>query len=144
MARHPVLQKSVSLKRFLDTSDMSQHEPIPKNKEQSHLMENIGDVIMNAFSRVKNKDPKFLEIREKSKLLEENLIQIEKSHSKIFKAESIISQSSQVMGEGIASLAFMETQMANSLSGFGTRLENFANYVKTKALREVFLSSLMK
>ncbi len=44
---------------------MAHHEIIPKNKEQSHLMENIGDVIMNAFSRVKNKDPKFLEIREK-------------------------------------------------------------------------------
>lgn len=132
-----MLQKSISLKRFLDASDMST-EPIPKNKEQSHLMENIGDVIMNAFSRVKNKDPKFLEIKEKSKLLEENLLQIERNHSKIFKAETNISNSLQSMGEGVASMAFMETQMANSLSGFGNRLENFAGYLKTKALREVF------
>ncbi len=115
---------------------MSQ-EPIPRNKEQSALIENLGDVIMNAFSRVKNKDVKFLEIKEKSKLLEENLLQIERNHSKIFKAESTISTSFTSMGQGIASLAFMETQMANSLGGIGSRLENFAGYLKTKASREV-------
>ena len=136
MARHPVLQKSVSLVRFLDTSDMTSHEPIPKNKESQHLMENIGDAILNVFSRVKTKDPKFLEIKEKSKILEDVLIQIEKNHSKIFKAESIMADSYKIMGNGIASLAFMETQMANSLSSFGTRLENYSNYVKSKSLRE--------
>jgi sorting nexin-4 len=114
-------------------------EAIPRNKEQTHLIENISDVIMNAFSRVKHKDPKFLEIKERSKLLEGNLLQIERNHSKIVKAETNISLSLQSMGEGIASLAFMETQMANSLSGFGSRLENFAGYLKTKALREVLV-----
>ena len=57
-------------------------------KKESHVFENIGDAILNAFTKVKKPDPKYMAIREKNDKFEQNLVNIEKVHSKLLKTQS--------------------------------------------------------
>ena len=151
ISRHPTLQLSVSLKRFLDTTDIHPVEQVVKKKE-SQVLDHIGDAILNAFTKVKKADPKFLAIKEETDKLQENICNVEKIHSKCLKSQNGIflnhlciqffnefidlCNKLKHFGDAIVSLSTMESQMTPTLSALGTRLENYTSILKNKATHE--------
>ncbi len=100
--------------------------------KESGVFDNIGDAILSAFTKVRKPDPKFSEMKQKADKLEENLAGIEKLHSKMVKIESELGDKLKLVGTATVSMSNMETQMMGPLSALGTRLENYADFLKTK------------
>jgi sorting nexin-4 len=107
--------------------------PMVKPKE-SGVFDNIGDAILSAFTKVRKPDPKFSEMKQKADKLEENLTGIEKLHSKMVKIETELGDKLKMVGTATVSMSNMETQMMGPLSALGTRLENYADFLKTKVI----------
>ena len=63
---------------------MHQHVAHPPNPEQNNgLMDNISDTLLNAFSKVRKPDERFLEMRENVERFEERLNVSERLWSRI-------------------------------------------------------------
>ena len=112
-----------------------------KSKE-SRVFDNIGDALFSAFTKVRKPDPKFLEMKQKADKLEENLSGIEKLQSKTIKIESDLGDKLKLVGAATVSMSNMETQMMSPLSALGTRLENYADFLKTKVFYILFSTIL--
>jgi sorting nexin-4 len=52
------------------------------------VLENLGDALLNAFSKIKKPDERFIEIKENIDKFEENLQTIERLYFKIIKRQS--------------------------------------------------------
>jgi sorting nexin-4 len=55
--------------------------------ERDTLLDSLGDSILNAFSKLRNPDQRFIDIKESTEKLEENLLVIEKIYQKMTKHE---------------------------------------------------------
>jgi len=62
-----------SLPALLQHVHMHQHVAHPPNPEQNGLMDNISDTLLNAFSKVRKPDERFLAMRESVEKFEERL-----------------------------------------------------------------------
>ena len=60
IARHPILKTSPCLQKFLKVDQMA-HVSIPKKET---VFENLGDFVLNAFSKIKSPDGRFLQVKE--------------------------------------------------------------------------------
>jgi len=71
----PILPlRRVSSPMFLQHVHMHQHVAHPPNPEQNNgLMDNISDTLLNAFSKVRKPDERFLAMRESVEKFEEGL-----------------------------------------------------------------------
>ncbi|KAJ3556521.1 hypothetical protein NM688_g1986 [Phlebia brevispora] len=69
LARHPTLQRSTLLRAFFESTEwhvhMHQHIAHPPGPENSSgVLDSISDTLLNAFSRVRKPDERFLSMRE--------------------------------------------------------------------------------
>lgn len=62
---------------------MHQHVAHPPNPEATGLIDNLSDTLLNAFSRVKKPDERFLSMRENLDKFEEGLVISERLFSRI-------------------------------------------------------------
>lgn len=88
IAVHPVLQRAESLRVFLDSrdwnSDLAQQN---KKRQDDGRLDAIGDVLLNAFAKIKKPDERFVAMREEVEKLEENLQGLEKLEQRILKRQ---------------------------------------------------------
>ncbi|KAI8053456.1 Phox homologous domain-containing protein [Syncephalis plumigaleata] len=120
IARHPLLQLNEHVKQFLTNSNLNREEPnVP---ERDTLLDSLGDSILNAFSKLKNPDQRFIDIKETTEKLEENLLAIEKIYQKMTKHE---------MGD-IVDLINVEPGMAEQLNGFASTITHATELMKEK------------
>jgi len=59
-----------------------------QKKFNDGVFENLGDALLNAFSRIKKPDERFVEIKENVDKLEENLQTVERLYFKIIKRQT--------------------------------------------------------
>ncbi|KAI9293612.1 putative sorting nexin-4 [Neoconidiobolus thromboides FSU 785] len=128
LANHPTLQRTSYLKKFLDSPDWSSNS-VEKVKGEG-MLENLSDSIVNAFSRVKKADEKFINIKENVDKFEENIMGIEKMHQKILKKQLEIQMEYLELNKAVASLGELETGMVTSLNLFAKVNEEFGDEIK--------------
>ncbi|KAI8927651.1 hypothetical protein BC831DRAFT_451720 [Entophlyctis helioformis] len=133
LARHPVHQSSAIFQRFLEAEQMSAYD---NPKRESHVFESLGDVFLNAFAKVRKPDERFMEIKETVDKFEQNLVSIEKLHSKILKAQTDLATDFAEFGSAITSLGMMETQISQPLADFGNRSPAYSQTLKDKVNTE--------
>ena len=73
------------LERFLDAEQMALVDT--SAKKENTVFDNFGDVIINAFVKVKVPDQRFLDMKDQISKFEQNLTGIEKMHSKFLKLD---------------------------------------------------------
>lgn len=88
IARHPTLQCSRLLYAFLTSTEwnvqMHSHLAHPPGPDgSSTLLENMTDTLMNAFSRVRKPDERFLEVRDHVDKFEEGLVASERGWNRV-------------------------------------------------------------
>ncbi|KAF8973664.1 lipid binding protein [Flammula alnicola] len=88
LARHPTLQRSTLVRAFFESTEwhvhMHQHVAHPPTNEQSQsIMDNISDALLNAFSRVRKPDERFLAMRENVDKFEESLVVSERLFGRV-------------------------------------------------------------
>eukprot|EP00842_Homolaphlyctis_polyrhiza_P005349 jgi/Hompol1/5815/HPOL_002123-RA len=133
IARHPTLQFSPHVQRFLEAEQMAGYDA---PKRESHVFENISDAFLNAFSKVRKPDERFAEIKEATDKLEQNLGNVERIHSKLVKSQADLATDFSDFGSAITSLGMMETQITKPLADFGSAAPVYTQALREKVLRE--------
>ncbi|KAJ3101775.1 intercellular trafficking and secretion [Phlyctochytrium planicorne] len=126
LTRHPVIQRSKLLRRFLESAELIP-DTVVKGKE-SHVFENLSDALLIAFSSVRKPDERFVEFKDQLQKYEDNLAAIERLQSKMVKIQT----------------GMMETQITGPLTDFSNIIRNICSVLHDKIYREdlEYLSSL--
>ncbi|KAJ3314112.1 intercellular trafficking and secretion [Blyttiomyces sp. JEL0837] len=138
--RHPILQKSSALRKFLDSAEL-----VPDTvARESHVLENLSDAFLNAFSKIRKPDERFTEFKEQLDKFEDNLITLERLHAKFIKIETELELDLLEFGSHISTLATMETQVTGPLTDFGNIVRNVCAVLRDKINSEEleYLSSI--
>lgn len=109
-------------------------------KKDATVLDAIGDLVLNAFAKVKVPDEKFVEMKDSVDKLEANIQGIERLHSKLLQTQAGIESSFKValgtdysaLASAIGSLGAMETQMTEPLTQFAEGMEEYAELNKQK------------
>ncbi|KAJ3299302.1 intercellular trafficking and secretion [Borealophlyctis nickersoniae] len=141
IGRHPTLQRSAALKKFLEAADLQHVATTTKPKET--VFENLGDVFLNAFSKVKKPDDRFVEFKESIDKFEENLSTVEKLHSKLLRQQMDLEQDLAEFEGCIGTLGVMETQITQPLAEFANTVRNVCGVLTEKVGVWTWRSMLM-
>ncbi|KAL9716499.1 intercellular trafficking and secretion [Leucoagaricus gongylophorus] len=139
ISRHPTLQRSTLVRAFFESTEwhvyMHQHVAHPLNSELSpSIIDNISDTLLNAFTRVKKPDERFLDMREGVNKFEDGLNHTERLYSRI---RNRTSDGNPESGEDLTAdyhdlavavqgLGFLESGITDPLNHFSNTLLEFS------------------
>ncbi|KAF9431529.1 intercellular trafficking and secretion [Entomortierella beljakovae] len=145
IAAHPALQRSESLRVFLDSKDWTSDLAIQNKKRQDEgRLETIGDALINAFSKIKKPDDKFVAMKDEVDKLEENLQGLEKLEQRILRRQEELEVDYREFGGAVAGLGNLETGITEPLHRFAHTVAGYAKVLNDLSTREdaEFLSQL--
>ncbi|KAF9454092.1 lipid binding protein [Macrolepiota fuliginosa MF-IS2] len=131
IARHPTLQRSTLLRAFFESTEwhvyMHQHIAHPPGPEPSpSIIDNISDTLLNAFSRVKKPDERFLVMREGVDKFEEGLNHTDRLYSRIRNRTSDLTADYHDLAVAVQGLGFLESGITDPLNHFSNTLLEFS------------------
>ncbi|KAJ1943971.1 intercellular trafficking and secretion, partial [Linderina pennispora] len=130
---HPMLRTSKHLTVFLEAKDWSS-EYEQKPKSENGVLDNIGDTLLNTFSKVRKRDERFIEMRDSIARLEDNLTRTQKLYLRVTKRQQELHQAYEELGTGFIDLGDIETGMTLALVESGNALK--AHHVALKTLAD--------
>ncbi|RIA98635.1 hypothetical protein C1645_749410 [Glomus cerebriforme] len=136
LAHHPTLQKSEYFRIFLESREWNAESFYRQRKSGDGVFENLGDALLNAFSKIKKPDERFIEIKENIDKIEENLQTIERLYFKIIKRQTDLEFDYREFGSSIVNLGKLETGIITQLESFGETTNKFADAWKQMSDRE--------
>lgn len=112
---------------FLDSrdwnSDLAQQN---KRRQDEGRLDTIGDVLLNAFAKIKKPDEKFVAMRDEVDKLEENLQGLEKLEQRILKRQEELEIDYREFGGSVAGLGNLETGITEPLHRFAHTVASYA------------------
>lgn len=139
LSRHPTLQRSTLLRAFFESTEwhvhMHQHVAHPPGPDHTTgLIDNISDSLLNAFSRVRKPDERFLSMREGVDKFEEGLTTTERLWTRV---RNRTSDGNPESGEDLTAdyhdlavavqgLGFLESGITDPLNHFSNTLLEFS------------------
>lgn len=138
LAHHPTLQRSKLLRDFLTSTEWTvqmhshlAHPPVPD--AGGSLLENLSDTLINAFSRVRKPDERFLEMRDHLDKFEEGLVGIERGWSRVNNKMGDLSTDYHDMAVSVQGLGFLESGITEPLNRFSNVLLEFSTHLKNNS-----------
>ncbi|CAG8479112.1 1756_t:CDS:10 [Paraglomus occultum] len=126
LARHPTLQRSEYFRIFLESREWNAESLYRQKRISEGVFDNLGDVLMNAFVKIKKPDGRFIEIKENIDKLEENLQTIERLYQRIVKRQSDLEADYEDFGNSVVGLSQLETGISDHLNKFANVLSKFS------------------
>ncbi|KAI7818019.1 lipid binding protein [Gamsiella multidivaricata] len=144
IAVHPTLQASKNTRIFLDSRDWNSDLAQQKKQTDDARLDNITDVLMNAFKMVKKPEERFVIMKDEVDKLEENLQGLEKLEQRILKRQEELEADYREFGGAVAGLGALETGITEPLHRFAHTVASFATILNNLSSREdaEFLSEL--
>lgn len=155
LSRHPTLQRSTLLRAFFESTEwhvtMHQHVAHPPVPEQSTgVLDSISDTLLNAFSRVRKPDERFLAMREGVDKFEEGIAISERLWGRMRnRTNDGTSESSgeDLTGDyhdlavAVQGLGFLESGITDPLNHFSNTLLEFSALLRhtTQTTTDPFL-----
>ncbi|KDQ19741.1 hypothetical protein BOTBODRAFT_27166 [Botryobasidium botryosum FD-172 SS1] len=135
VAQHPTLQRSTLVRAFLESTEwnvqMHQHLAHPPGPEPaSSILDNISDTLLNAFSRVRKPDERFLEMRDGVDKFEEGLNGIERISTRLRARTNDLTSDYHDLAVAVQGLGFLETGITEPLGQFSNTLLEFSTLLK--------------
>jgi len=150
VARHPTLQRSTLVRAFFESTEwhvhMHQHIAHPPGPEPTPgLIDNISDTLLNAFSRVRKPDERFLSMRENVDKFEEGLLLSERLWSRVrSRTNEDLTSDYHDLAVAVQGLGFLESGITDPLNHFSNTLLEFSALLrhKTQTTTDPFLIHL--
>ncbi|KAE9400585.1 nexin sorting protein [Gymnopus androsaceus JB14] len=157
LARHPTLQRATLVRAFFESSEwnvhMHQHLAHPPGPEPSPgIVDNITDTLLNAFSRVRKPDERFLDMREGVDKFEDGLVLSERLWTRVRNRTSDGNPESNEdltadyhdMAVAVQGLGFLESGITDPLNHFSNTLLEFSALLRhtTQTTTDPFLLHL--
>ncbi|KAG8818262.1 intercellular trafficking and secretion [Serendipita sp. 399] len=135
VTNHPTLQRASLLRDFLESTEwhvkMHQHIAHPPGPEPAPtLLDNISDTLLNAFSRVRKPDPRFVEMREAIEKFEESLTGMERTWGRGRTRTNDLTSDYHDLAVSVQGLGFLETGITEPLNHFSTTLMEFSTLLR--------------
>ncbi|KAI9318375.1 lipid binding protein [Dichotomocladium elegans] len=125
IARHPELQQSQYTRIFLESGDFKNDKRTHHVPPTTSVFESLSDTLLNAFSKVKKPDDRFVQMKDIIDKFEENLNTIERLYTRVGKRQSDLQQDYSGLSSSIQTLSAMETGIASQLHGFSDAIEKY-------------------
>ncbi|WWC68626.1 sorting nexin-4 [Kwoniella pini CBS 10737] len=134
IARHPTLQRSQLVNDFLQSSEwtVAKHHHISHPPPDSHssLMDSLSDTFINAFSKVRKPDGRFVEMAEELERFEEGLTSVERLVGRGKGRVDDLSTDYQDMAAAYQGLGYLESGITEPLNRFAEKMLDFSALLK--------------
>ncbi|KAJ5037539.1 uncharacterized protein L3040_007711 [Drepanopeziza brunnea f. sp. 'multigermtubi'] len=130
LALHPVLRRSALLIIFLESTDWNAtmrsrpHRGGSASEQNSGVFDNFTDTFINAFTKVHKPDKRFIEVREKSDKLDEDLGHVEKIVARVARRENDLEADLKELAEQFQKLVLLEPGVEESINLFAHTVED--------------------
>ncbi|CAH0048207.1 unnamed protein product [Clonostachys solani] len=144
LSLHPTLRRAPILHNFLESPDWNATMRSRNARGSSSsdtaggtggVFDNFADTFINAFTKVHKPDRRFLEVREKSDKLDEDLANIEKVVARVARREADLETDLRDLAEQFQKLITLEPGVEPAVHGFAASVEDSATNLRR--LREV-------
>ncbi|KAL1951422.1 hypothetical protein VTO73DRAFT_571 [Trametes versicolor] len=148
LARHPTLQRSTLLRAFFESTEwhviMHQHVAHPPVEPSSGVIDSISDSLLNAFSRVRKPDERFLAMRESVDKFEEGIALSERLYSRVRNRTNDLTGDYHDLAVAVQGLGFLESGITDPLNHFSNTLLEFSALLRhnTQTSTDPFLVHL--
>ncbi|KAK8861583.1 sorting nexin-4 [Kwoniella newhampshirensis] len=134
IARHPTLQRSQLVNDFLTSTEWTvakhHHLSHPPPESHSSLMDSLSDTFINAFSRVRKPDARFVEMAEELERYEEGLTSVERLVGRGKTRVDDLSADYQDMAAAYQGLGYLESGITEPLNRFAEKMLDFSALLK--------------
>ncbi|RDL33309.1 uncharacterized protein BP5553_08748 [Venustampulla echinocandica] len=141
LSLHPILRRSALLIIFLESSDWNatmkirpQRGSSASEQGASGVFDNFTDTFINAFTKVHKPDKRFIEVREKSDKLDEDLGHVEKIVARVARREGDLETDFKDLAEQFQKLIVLEPGVEPYIHAFAASVEDTS--AGTKTLKE--------
>ncbi|KAI0596574.1 hypothetical protein F4775DRAFT_564342 [Biscogniauxia sp. FL1348] len=141
IALHPTLRRAPILHAFLESPDWNaamksraSRSSIASDQGSGGVFDNFADTFINAFTKVHKPDKRFIEVREKSDKLDEDLGHVEKVVARVARREIDLETDLRDLTEQFQRLITLEPGVETAVHGFAASVEDTA--AGLKKLRE--------
>ncbi|KAH6687844.1 hypothetical protein F5X68DRAFT_206347 [Plectosphaerella plurivora] len=131
LSMHPVLRRADILHIFLESHDWNATMRSRGSRASSTsdagsggVFDNLTDSFMTAFSKVHKPDKRFVEVRERSDKLDEDLAQIEKIVARVARRENDIETDQKDLAEQFQKLIILEPGVETAVHHFAASIED--------------------
>jgi len=135
---HPVLRRSALLIIFLESTDWNatmksrpQRGSSASEQGGNGVFDSMADTFINAFTKVHKPDKRFIDVREKSDKLDEDLGHVEKIVARVARREGDLEQDFKDLAEGFQKLIPLEPGVEQSVLGFAASVEDTSAGMRT-------------
>ncbi|KAL4241799.1 Sorting nexin-4 [Abortiporus biennis] len=149
LSRHPTLQRSTLLRAFFESTEwhvhMHQHVAHPPGPESSTgMLDSISDTLLNAFSRVRKPDERFMAMRENVDKFEEGLVSAERLWGRVRSRTNDLTGDYHDLAVAVQGLGFLESGITDPLNHFSNTLLEFSALLRhtTQTTTDPFLIHL--
>ncbi|KAL0951512.1 hypothetical protein HGRIS_008197 [Hohenbuehelia grisea] len=149
LSRHPTLQRSALVRAFFESTEwhvhMHQHVAHPPGPESNQgIIDNLSDTLLNAFSRVRKPDERFLSMREGVDRFEEGLVTSERLWTRARGRTSDLTADYHDLAVAVQGLGFLESGITEPLNHFSNTLLEFSALLRhlTQTTTDPFLIHL--
>ncbi|KAI9016461.1 hypothetical protein CLU79DRAFT_837752 [Phycomyces nitens] len=133
---HPVLGRSNFFVMFLESSDFNDASARALRESQETMIDTLGDSLLNAFSKLRKPDERFVEMKERIERTEENLELLEKTLMRSNKRTDDLCSDYEEFSASIRGLAELEANMNKTLLRFAAGVSQYAKNIKTMASKD--------
>ncbi|KAI5451443.1 intercellular trafficking and secretion [Naganishia albida] len=134
LARHPTLQRSQIVNDFLQSTQwsvaMHKHLSTPTPDGRPSLLDNISDSLVNAFTKVRKPDERFLEMREAIDKYEEAMNNIDRLVGKERSRTEDLAQDYVDLAASYQGLGYLESGITEPLNRFAEKMLDFSTLLK--------------
>ncbi|KAI0390291.1 hypothetical protein F5Y17DRAFT_72224 [Xylariaceae sp. FL0594] len=138
---HPILRRAPILHTFLESPDWNAtmraragRTSAGSDQSGGGVFDNFADTFINAFTKVHKHDKRFIEVREKSDKLDDDLGHVEKVVARVVRRETDIEADLRDLTEQFQKLITLEPGVERAIHGFAASIEDSA--AGLKKLRE--------
>ncbi|KAL1953795.1 hypothetical protein VTO42DRAFT_2256 [Malbranchea cinnamomea] len=138
---HPVLRRAPIFLTFLESPDWNAYMKAHQSRTStsadggpSGIFDNFADTFVNAFSKVNKTDKRFIEVREKTDKLDEDLNHVEKIVARVARREGDLETDYNELATQFRKLVPLEPEIEMPLQVFAASVEETARGLK--ALKE--------
>ncbi|KIJ27366.1 hypothetical protein M422DRAFT_124682, partial [Sphaerobolus stellatus SS14] len=149
LARHPTLQRSTLFRSFLESKEwtvkMHQHLSHPPGPDPApSLLDNVSDALLNAFSRVRKPDERFLDMRDRVDKFEEGLSNTDRVWNRVRSRTNDLASDYHDLAVAVQGLGFLESGITDPLNHFANTLLEFSGILRhtTQTTTDPYLQQL--
>ncbi|KAK7914651.1 hypothetical protein PG985_012354 [Apiospora marii] len=130
---HPILRRAPIFHTFLESPDWnatmksrSARTSVGADPGTGGVFDNFADTFINAFTKVNKADKRFIEVREKSDKLDDDLGHVEKVIARVVRRESDLEADLHDLAEQFQKLIVLEPGVESNVHAFAASIEDTA------------------